>query len=636
MSLINLQKIIKRYILHIVTFSFLLLFACARMSSPTGGVKDTDPPVPIKSKPVNYSTNFSDDKIVVEFDEFFVLKNVRQELLVSPPVPEKPEIKQRGKNLIVKINNELEDSTTYNFNFYNSIVDLNEGNPLNNFQFEFSTGSHFDSIYLGGIIHDAYNFATETKWYVMLYEKFNDTIPRTTLPNYVAKTDENGNFFVTNMKDKPYYIFGLIDMNNNMLFDLPNEKIAFLDTTFSPSFKEVIHIDTLQIIDSISYNLKDTIFVDTIITHKDMVTTIDDIRLYLFVEDFELQYFNQTYRPERQQVVFSFNRELNDSISVIPINNNGYNEEWYVQEMFETNDSLVYWITDSLLYNIDSLDFQINYTMKDSNMNDFIKTDTIQFIYITPEENEPDKKKKGGGKFKLDFLDTKNDDVVEEDSIIIPSELTFTHNTKSPFNLNKEIEITSRFPLETIDSKQIELLRIEDDTVKIPIKFSLYKSETKLLKYIIEFEKDEEESFELLIPEGAISDIYNNINDTLLYKFKTHPYSYYSTIYMNIEGVKENSIVQITDSKEKVLEERLIFSDTTIIFEYIAPSKYLFKLYYDSNNNGKWDTGNFGKLLQPEKVFYYPFFPELLEIKSNTDIENVWELYPVPDSTHTH
>ena len=632
-----MPSLIKKYAFYIVTFSFLLMVACARMSTPTGGEKDTEAPVPLKSNPINYSTNFTYDKINIEFDEFIVLKGVRQELLVSPPVPEKPDIKQRGKNIIIKINNELEDSTTYNFNFYNSIVDLNEGNPLNNFQFEFSTGPTFDSIYLGGVMHNAFNYSTESGWYIMLYEEFNDTIPRTTLPNYVAKTNEDGKFFVTNLKNKPYYIFGLNDLNNNMLFDLPNERIAFLDSTFSPGFKEVMHTDTIQIIKSISTNLKDTVIEDSLIFHKEMITTIGNIRLYMFSEDFQQQYFKETFRLERQQIIFAFSRELNDSISIIPLIDSNYNENWYVQEKFIKNDSLVFWITDSLLYNIDTLDFQVNYTMKDSNMNNYIETDTLQIIYKVPEQKEDSgdsKKKKGGGKFNLDFLDNKDDEEIQEDTVIPPSELTFIHNTKSPFDLNKSIEITSRFPIKSIDKKRVELFKIEDDTVKVPVKFNLRKSKTEYRKHIIEFEKDEEESFELFIPAGTITDIYDDINDTLLYKFKTQSFDYYSTIHLRIKGVKENSFLQLTNEKENILKELEISSDTTIIFDYLAPSKYLFKLYYDSNNNGEWDTGNYGELLQPEQVFYYPFFPELLEIKSNVDVENTWELYPVlQDST---
>lgn len=621
---------LKTYIL-IITVSIII--GCARMSSPGGGAKDVDPPIPLKSSPVNYSVNFNGKKIIIEFDEFISLKNIRQELLVSPPLPEKPEIVLRKKKMIIKINNELKDSTTYNFNFYNAIVDLNEGNPLKNFQFEFSTGSVFDSIYLGGYAHDAFNYFQEPGWYIMLYDAFNDTIPRTTLPNYVAKTDDKGKYFITNLKNKPYYIFALKDMNNNMLFDLPNEGIAFLDSAYKPGFVEKTFVDTVHIIKSISPNLKDTIMEDSLIIHKNMVTTIGNIRLYMFVEDFKQQFFKQTYRPEKQKVIFAFNIELKDSISVIPIVDSIKPTNWFIQEKFIKKDSLVYWLTDSVLYNNGSLNFQVNYTMKDSNDNNYTKTDTLLVVYKAPEKKKEKKggKKKGGGMLNLKIFDDKKEET-EIDSVIPPSELTFKHNAKSPFDLYKSIEFTSRFPIKSIDNSRIEFSKIVD-TIKIPVKVEMIQSNYELRKYYIDFDKDEEESFELFIPAGTIADIYNNINDTLTYKFKTRAFDYYSTIAMEIVGVKQYSIVQLLNDSEQILEERDITTDTVLFFDYLDPAKYKFKLYYDINKNGKWDTGNFGELLQPEQVFYYPFFSKALETKSNMDFENIWELYPAKNDT---
>jgi hypothetical protein len=590
------------------------------MASPNGGAKDTQPPIPIKSKPVNYSTNFNEDKIIIEFDEFVVLKNINQELLISPPLKNRPEIKQRGKSLVLKLNNKLRDSTTYNINFYNSIADLNEGNVLDDFQFEFSTGSNFDSLYMSGKVYDAFNFSTEKNIYIMLYDKFNDSIPRKTLPNYISKTNKNGEFTIPNINNNQYYIFALKDMNNNMLFDLPNERIAFLDSCMSADFKTIEISDTIKVIKSISDNKKDTIMSDSVIIHTKTISTIDNISLKLFTENFKQQYFRQILRPQKELVIFAFNTELSDSISIVPI---GYkNTDWFIQEKFDNNDSLVYWITDSLLYNNDSLQFQINYTRRDSNLNNYIRTDTL---FATFAEKKSIKTKKRNNKLNLNFLDKKKKDI-KKDTIIPPSKLKFTHNAKTPFELNRDIELIANFPIKDIDMERIELYRIEDDTVKIPIKYELKKDSSKLRQCKIIFEKDEEESFELFIPAKTITDIYNNTNDTLLYKFKTRAFDYYSILHLSIKNVKDSSIVQLLNSKEDVLEELYIQSDTTVIFNYLKPSKYLIKLFYDSNNNKKWDTGNLKQLQQPEKVFYYPFLPEFLDIKSNSEIENIWEL----------
>jgi len=622
------------------SIAFLLLisiaFACARTSAPTGGPKDEDAPKTIKSKPTNYSTNFNDKKFIVEFDEFVTLTNIRQELLVSPPLPEKPEVKQRGKALVVKINNELIDSTTYNFNFYGAIKDLNEGNELKNFQFEFSTGPDFDSIYLGGIMHNAFDYSTEAGWYVMLYDKFNDSIPRTTLPNYVAKTDKEGYFFVSNLKAQPYYVFGLKDMNNNMLFDLPNERIAFLDSAYSPGFLEHTFVDTLAVIETISDDYKDTVFIDSLVYHTEMVTSVADIRLFMFEEKFEQQFFKSIYREEREQVIFSFNENLEDSISIVPLIDTVYAKNWFQKEILEEKDSLVLWLTDSLIYRNDSLKFQVNYTMIDSNLNEYIQTDTL-VAFFTEEKKEDSKKggkeKKKGKRLNLNILGDKEEEV-DEDTVIPPSKLTFKHNAKDPFELNKQIEISSRFPIASTNENSIVFLKVDEDT--IPVKFKFKQDDKDFRKFYLEFEKDEEEQFTLLIPAGTFTDIYGNINDTLDYKFKTRALDYYSTITMEVVGVKENAVIQLLNEKSDVLHEKQLVTDSTLVFKYLAPSKYKFRLFYDSNNNDIWDTGNYGELKQAERMFYYPFFPEVLETKSNLDVINTWELYPEIGVSNLH
>lgn len=613
--------------------SVTFVISCARMSSPTGGPEDKTPPVPLKSKPINYSTNFLGDRFLIQFDEFIVLKNINQELLVSPPLPEKPDVRLRGKNLIVKINNELADTTTYNYNFYNAIADLNENNPLPNFQFEFSTGPEFDSLYLGGTMTNAFNYKAEAGMYVMLYDEFNDTLPRTTLPALVAKTDENGHFFVTNLKKKPYYIFGLKDMNYNMLFDLPNESIAFIDSTFSPGYKEAEFTDTLKLISNISPNSQDTVYRDSVIYFTKMVTTIDDIHLFFFTEDFEPQYFNQAHRFERQQVVFAFNREVDSNFKAKPIVDFPINQHWFIQEKQLKNDSIVLWIKDSAVFNIDSLYFSLSYTLKDSNNEDYIRTDTILTYFETKvEAGEKESKEKKGGRFGLNNLFNNKEEETAVDSAPPPSELTFNTTATSPFELNKPIELSARFPISRVDEKQILLSKYINDSTKVAEKINVVPDSINLRNYLVFFKVDEEQKYELYIPQGTFTDIYGNINDSLNFAFSSRELAYYSTIKLHISDVMQPSMVQLLDEKEKLIEERPISGDTTLHFEYLPPKKFIFKLFYDPNNNGEWDTGNYGELKQPEAVFY---FPQEVETKSNWDMEYDWSLYPVgpPDLT---
>lgn len=603
---------------------FIIVISCARQASPTGGKKDELPPRPIKSSPINYSKNFKGNKIIILFDEFVVLKNPNQEILTSPPLKERSEIKLRGKNILIKIKDTLKENTTYGIHFFDAIADLNEGNLLKNFSFEFSTGNNFDSLYLVGNAKNAFNHKAEKGWYVMLYDKFEDSIPRKQLPELISKTDENGNFILSNLKNKPYYIFAIKDLNNNQLFDLPNEKIAFLDSTFQPSFKEIERIDTLVLIESISPDLKDTVFYDSIHKHKEFISTIGDIQLLMFQETVKKQFFRKGYRKERQQVIFAFNENLEDSISVFPmLDDKIVNKESFVQEKQTTADSLVYWIKDTTIFNIDSLFFQLNYTMLDSNNQHFIKTDTL-LLYFEDVKKQKEKTKRSLG----NILGTKKEE--KKDTLPPPSLLTFTNNIKTLLDLDSDLFLTARFPIKTVNDTAIQFFKIEDDTVKMDFNIFVDSLFTRQLHF--KFEKKEDEKFKLLFPAGCISDIYGQTNDTIRYDFGTQKTEYYATIKVKIKGVKEPSMVQLLDDKEKMIKEVELSADTTINYLFLHPQKYVLKLFYDSNGNKKWDTGNYKEKKQPEKVFY---FPTEINAVSNFDYDYDWDLYP-PKKTETY
>ena len=125
---------------------FIILAQCAKIGSPSGGPKDIAPPVLLKSKPLNKSTHFTGTQIEFTFDEFINSQGMSQELVISPPMEETPEIRMQGKTLIIEFMEDLRENTTYTLSFGETIKDLNEGNILRNFEFVFSTGEKIDSL----------------------------------------------------------------------------------------------------------------------------------------------------------------------------------------------------------------------------------------------------------------------------------------------------------------------------------------------------------------------------------------------------------------------------------------------------------------------------------------------------------
>ncbi|MBL4710866.1 MAG: Ig-like domain-containing protein [Flavobacteriales bacterium] len=212
----------------------LFVWSCAQVVAPTGGERDISPPEITGSKPENGTTLFNSTKIEIEFNEYVVLKKLKEQLIISPPLKYPLKTKIKGKSLELLIKDTLKSNTTYVFNFGNAIVDLNEGNPISGFQYVFSTGAVLDSLTLSGLVIDAFSLTVEEDFLVMLYPKFEtDSVPSKELPSYVARTDKEGNFTVTNIKEGVYQLVGLKDKNNNYLYDRPDEKVVFLNELIS-------------------------------------------------------------------------------------------------------------------------------------------------------------------------------------------------------------------------------------------------------------------------------------------------------------------------------------------------------------------------------------------------------------------
>ena len=211
----------------------LILVSCAKRGSITGGLKDTIAPVLKMSFPKNFSTNFKGNEIKLTFDEYIKLKDLRKQLIISPPMKNEPLILPTNvsKYLTIKINDTLQPNTTYSFNFGQSIEDNNEGNPFNQFKYVFSTGTYIDSLTLGGSIKDAYNKEVESFVSVMLYDvndKFKDSVVYNENPRYITNTlDSLKTFKLENLKAGKYLLVAMKDYNSNTKFNPEKDKIGF-------------------------------------------------------------------------------------------------------------------------------------------------------------------------------------------------------------------------------------------------------------------------------------------------------------------------------------------------------------------------------------------------------------------------
>jgi len=596
---------IKKYRRLLLNNAFLalgifLIYACASVSAPTGGPKDETPPKPLSFIPENYSTNFDSKTIEIIFDEYVEIKELQKNLIISPPLEKNPLVTVKGKIVIIEIEEELADSTTYNMYFGNSIRDFNESNPIENFQYVFSTGSYIDSMSIAGNILDAYNLVPAENVLVMLYSNLNDSVPMQSIPEYISRTNDKGYFKINNIRNDTFKIFCLIDNNSNYLYDQNDENIAFIDSLIAFKEKLIEVKDTIfkkekniSIADSVFYTV-DSTKIDTVISsYKNMFVT-NEYHMFLFNENKKNQYIKENKRTDLEKIQLVFNDKIKDSILVNLLDSINVSD-WYIKEENKTKDTIVYWLTDSLVYNNKEINIEVKYYKKDTLNNYQLSSDTLKMRFFEDEKKKNDEKNK-----------------------YLP--LKFNLSNSKTFDLNKNISIDSYFPINKVDTSKIRFFRITD-SIQIAQDFVLNKDSSKLRHYIFSFKKIENKKYGLKLFPGAFTDIYNNINDTVDIVFNTQKMEYYGKLFANISVIDStNIIVQLLkdDDKESLIKEKFISKNGTVIFDYLQPNEYIFKVIIDKNNNKKWDTGNYFNKLQPEEVLYRK---EKIKVRSNWDVE---------------
>ncbi|SDF78325.1 Ig-like domain-containing domain [Epilithonimonas hungarica] len=216
-------------------FASLVLVSCARVGSPVGGKKDSIAPKMIGSNidttRVNVSKNIKELRIY--FNEYIQLKDISKNLIISPPIKYTKILPSSTGNKYLEIQwkDSLQSNTTYNFNFGNSVVDLNEGNVLPYFNFAFSTGEKLDDLYISGTISDALgnskNSEGKEKNLVVGLYQVKDSMNYRQKPYYITKADEDGYFELNYLTPGKYRIIGFDDENSNSIYDSGKESVAF-------------------------------------------------------------------------------------------------------------------------------------------------------------------------------------------------------------------------------------------------------------------------------------------------------------------------------------------------------------------------------------------------------------------------
>ena len=305
--------------LFFLTISTILLWQCASMQSPSGGAKDTHAPAVLNSYPDYGATNVNPSRIEIHFDEFFKLRNLQSELLVSPPLNEAPLISQKDKSLFIELKEELNPNSTYTFNFGNGIVDYHEGNALKDYSLVFSTGNELDSLSLRGKLISCPLETLPEDIIIGIYQKdslVNDSTIYLQKPDYFSLAKEKGDFQIKHIRKGNFELIAFEDLNANYQYDGATEQIAFYDS---------------------------------LITIGDS----SEFELWLFQEETELKLL-ESKAKKNGRIHWAFNKVV-DSIKIHSSLNTAYEyqakeDSVFIWPQFKTNDSVYFSIQVESIY----------------------------------------------------------------------------------------------------------------------------------------------------------------------------------------------------------------------------------------------------------------------------------------------
>ena len=598
-----------------VTLFALLLAACASIGNPDGGRYDETPPKVLVSYPADKATNSDKKKISIAFDEYIKLENASEKVIVSPPQIEAPNIRADGKRVRIDLYDSLQANTTYTIDFSDAIEDNNEGNPMGNYTYSFSTGDEIDTMEVAGTVLNAENLEPIKGIMVGLYPadtSFNDTILRSTPFKRVSRTNGSGKFSIKGVKPGKYHVFALKDADGNFLFNQKSEIIAFDTTTYTTSQGPDLRMDTVW---------RDS-------THWDSIRAIpfthyypDDIVLRAFQEEGQDQHMlkNERLVPESFTLYFTAPAD-----SLPKIKGLNFNDSCLVAEPTLHNDTITYWVTDTMFtYHQDTLAMTITYLETDTLGMLSPHTDTLEMAPKTTYEKlkkEKDKKIEDWEKEREKKLKKAKEPLPYEENPFLKTFLEITGKPAGSLDPNQNVVFTSNEPIASLDTTMMHFY-LKKDSNLIPQPFLFLPVEGSLRSYTLYAEWETKQQYVFQVDSAAFLSILGNGSKAIKQEFRVRDEDEFGSIFVHITSKDSNVVVQIMSKGDKPMRTLRADEKGRADFYYMKPGDYYIRCFIDNNQNDKWDTGNYQEGKQPEEVFY---FPKPLTVKAKWDLAQDW------------
>ena len=604
----------KRLLLPLYLFTLLLFAACARMGSPDGGWYDDTPPRVVNSTPDNRGVNVKTNKITINFSEYIKLEDAQNKVIISPPQVEMPEIKASGRRIIVDLKDTLKENTTYTVDFGDAISDNNEGNPMGNYTFSFSTGDHIDTLEVSGYCLNAQNLEPIKGLMVGLYNDFADSLFHKQPMMRVSRTNGSGYFSIKGVAPGTYRCFALQDNDGDLVFGQKSEIIGFNHDSIKPTWKMDARPDTLWL---------DSLHIKDIVSMPYIHFLPDDVTLLCFQEPQTDRFLLKTERntPERIGMYFTYGSDSLPRLRGL----NFDEKDAFILEASQKNDTLTYWLADTTLVNQDTLEIEATYLMTDSLGALVSHTDTIAFSAKVSYAKRMKAKQKEFEEWQKE-QEKKKKHKEPYDSIMPVDPLRIKLSSNGFLDPNQRLYFETPEPLSRCDTAAIHLsMMIDSVWTDHPITLR----QVAVRRYELAADWAIGQEYKLEIDSAAFQGLYGAVSHHTKQNIKVRTEDDYSSLVMELSGVSltDSIVVQLMDTGDKPVRQTLADADGVAEFAYLKPGTYYVRAYIDLNGNGQWDTGVYDQDLQPEPVYY---FHEKLDCRQKWDVSRKWNLTARP------
>ena len=600
--------------------ALILTAACASIGSPDGGRFDETPPRVVGSSPADGAVNVSKRKVQILFDEYIKLEKASEKVVISPPQIEPANVRADGKRVKVDFYDSLRANTTYTIDFSDAIEDNNEGNPMGQYTFSFSTGDVIDTMQVSGRVLNAADLEPIKGIMVGLYpadSTWNDTLFRTRPFLRVSRTNGEGRFTIKGVKDGAYRVRALEDKDGDFVFSQKNERVAFDTMVYVTGSFPDVRMDTVW---------RDSLWYDSIRVVPYTHYTPDDVLLLAFLEDGQERHLLKTVYSEPTNFTFYFTAPSDSTPRIKGLN---FDERCLVADASLKNDTVTFWVTDTaLIHRQDTLSMILSYMETDTLGQLVVTNDTLDLSPKTTYAKIAAERSKQIEAWEKDRerrqKKAKKPLPYEEN----PYERTWLEAGFKPSGSlapNQNVRYLAKEPILEVDTTKIHFY-VKKDTDWLPAPFLFMPEERSAKSYMLYAEWEPGQKYRFVMDTAAVVSVLEHESKSVRQEFHVRAVEEYGSIFIHMISPDTGVVVQLLSKNDKVEAQQRTDKDGNADFFFMKPGEYYMRCYVDANGNGQWDTGDYASGLQPERVYY---FGKPLPLKAQWDLRQDWDIRAV-------